>query len=284
MREVILKKLAESDDLPTLPEIILRLEKKIADPETGLNDIAKLIESDAVLSGKILKVANSVYYSGGRVEIKTIPMAVIKLGLKEIRDLTYSLNLTKLFVDNTILDTHQFWLHSLAVGLFARLIGEHLGMSKETQELSFLSGLMHDVGIMVFTYLIPDKYMKFLKKSSTQEIPLEKLELQDFLIDHPELGAYFIEKWWKVDTDVILAVRQHHFPFEGNSLQRKCSQLVNIANGICNNQGIPNGTNCYSEVFKEGAWLELGLSLEKSDIIFEDVKSSLEEAETLLTS
>lgn len=88
---------------------------------------------------------------------------------------------------------------------------------------------MHDIGIMVFCYLIPDEYIEFLRSVQDEEVPLEVREYKKFGIDHPELGAVFIKKWWQVDDHILQAVRYHHFPFVGLESDKRCEQMVHIA-------------------------------------------------------
>ena len=282
MRNEILSKLETRGDLPALPEIITRLEMLIADPEAEVQDIARLIESDPVIAGRVLKLSNSVYHGGGRETIQNVRMAVVKLGLRQVRELIYSITLTKIFIDTSVINPHQFWLHSLGVGVFAREIAAYIELSYSEQELAFLSGLMHDIGVMVFCYLIPDRYITFLRHLAKENINLNDQEIKIFDIDHPELGALFISRWWKVDENVIHGVRHHHRPFVGDDALRRIAEVVHCANGICNNHGISNGTGAPSEVFKEGAWMHLGLTLDDAENMLVEVSRSLKEAELLL--
>jgi len=45
--------------LPAFPDTIIKLQKVLDNPDTNISDIAKLIEMYPILSGNILRVANS---------------------------------------------------------------------------------------------------------------------------------------------------------------------------------------------------------------------------------
>lgn len=282
MREEILDKIEEKGDLPAFPDILMKLQKKIEDPLASKSDFAKLIEMEPTLSGNLLRLANNVYYASGRQEVKSLEVAINKLGMEEIRKMIYSLQLTELFSDNSVLDYFQFWRHCVAVANFTQRLSGYVGASKQVQDTAYLAGLLHDVGIMVFAYLMPRPYMFFLKQLSQNDNPLEEQEKVYFDIDHQELGALFIEKWWPIDPEIVHSVRYHHFPFDGNENQRQSVQLVNVADGICNNMGFTIGVDCAYGVFKDGAWDQLGMSLEDVDKIMEDVTQSMEQAMELL--
>jgi len=74
-------------------------------------------------------------------------------------------------------------------------------------ESSFLAGLMHDVGILVFDNIIPKEYFNFLtlKDLSSSDKPLELLEEEEFKIAHPEVGAEFMKRWWSLPSKVVSA-------------------------------------------------------------------------------
>ena len=51
MRNEILALLDQKGDLPSFPDVLLRLQEKIRCPNVVISDIAKLIESDISLAG-----------------------------------------------------------------------------------------------------------------------------------------------------------------------------------------------------------------------------------------
>ena len=282
MRKKILNLIEQRGDLPAFPDILIKLQKVLNDPDTGISDISNIIKLDPILAGNLLKVSNSTYYRTGYQEIDNITMAVNKLGLEKIRQMVFSLEITKLFSHSEFIDPMQFWKHGLAVANFTQLLGKYTDISQKTQDLAHLSGLMHDIGIMVFCYLIPEEYSTFIANLSTDEIPFEKQEMEMFDIDHQEVGALFIKKWWEIDEQIVNAVRFHHLPFMGTQKEKQCQQLVHLANGICTSFGHSNGVECFSDVFNTGAWEALGLSLDNVEKIMSDVQASVNQSMELL--
>ncbi len=281
MRKIILERLKNNKDIPSLPEIVVKLEELLTDPDSEISDIAKLIETEPTLSGKIITISNSVYYRGS-YKIKTIPMAVRRLGLNLIRDFVYSIILTKLFAKSSIINTQQFWIHSLAVASFSRSLATRMRLAQEEKEIAYLCGLMHDIGIIVFLYIIPEEYMDFLRLRFDLNKTLENREIQCFGIDHAELGAIFVEQYWDIDKDIVNAVKQHHFHFKGSIRENHYSQMVNIANGICNSEEINNGISSSLKVFNIDAWQKLVGNIIDTDEIIKELEVSLDEAKALL--
>ena len=281
MRKKILNLLDEKGMLPPLPDIVLKIQDMVNSPDTGIKEIAMAIEIDPVLAGRILKLSNSPFYTRSTTPIASLPVAITKIGLNMLVKIVYSLKLTSLFTDKSVLDYSQFWRHSLAVAIFTQSLSRRIRCSKEEQDMIYLAGLMHDIGIIVFGYLIVDEYSDFLKNGSEEEA-LCGQEKKIFDIDHAETGALFIEKWWKMDERVTLSVRHHHSSIQGQDKECKHEKLVQLANIICNNQGITNGTNFIPEALKDSIWEELDIPHDEEEKIMNDVQSSLAQAEEMI--
>lgn len=50
--------------LPTLPEVALKVRETVDDEDATIKDVAQIIETDAVLSARIIQIANSALYRG----------------------------------------------------------------------------------------------------------------------------------------------------------------------------------------------------------------------------
>src|SRR4051794_36460682 len=67
------------DNMPTLPDVATRALALTNDPTSRFPDLAKLIEQDAAIATRLLRVANSSAYAGGSAAVK-LPQAVVRLG------------------------------------------------------------------------------------------------------------------------------------------------------------------------------------------------------------
>ena len=82
MKEKLLKLLETKGDLPPLSDILINLEGRINDPESDIEEISGLIQTEPVLSGRLIKLSNSVLFGGGRDEVLDLNSAIMRLGLK----------------------------------------------------------------------------------------------------------------------------------------------------------------------------------------------------------
>ncbi len=279
MRDSILSLLKKHGDLPFLPDNVQKIEKKLSDPKSHISDIAGIIEIDPTLAGKVLTLANSAYYSRGMKSVSTLQSAISKLGLKEVVKIVYSIELTKLFVDTKVLDSNKFWKHSLAVANVSQILGKKADIDQDIRDLAYLAGLMHDIGVMVFCYLIPGEYADFLKEMNINKKTLQASEKEKFGIDHAELGAQFINKWWNLDERIVSSVLHHHSIGEGSASDKKCRRLLSVTNGICNNIGITNGIKSLQ---KEDNAENIGLNNDEIHELRDEIETAIKQAEDLL--
>jgi HD-like signal output (HDOD) protein len=282
-RDEILKILTEKGDLPPLPEILLKLQNLINDPESEMEEIARLIETEPVLSGRLIKLSNSVLYGGGREKARDLSEVVMRLGVKMILDLSYTLQLSNMFTGFKSFDQYKFWMHSMGVACLAQALSKKADLPFEEKQESYVCGLMHDLGIVVFEHLIPEEYSAFVKSIGPEEASLETLELEKFGIAHPELGAKFISQHWPVPPVVIHAVEHHFDPLSLNGSGLNISQLVGIANQVAVNEGITHGIGTPPEIpLDDNIYEKLGLFPDELEEIIETTVEGLDNTELLM--
>src|SRR3954470_15407538 len=69
--------------LPPMAHVLARLQRLLADPNSGLDDIADLIRLDAALTTRIIQISNSVWFGRG-MPCRTIVDAVNRVGFREV--------------------------------------------------------------------------------------------------------------------------------------------------------------------------------------------------------
>ena len=285
MKEKLIALIEEKGDLPPLPEILMTLEKKINDPDCDVVEVSGIIESEPVLSGRLIQLANSVLFGGGREKTEDLNDAVMRLGVKMVLDMAYTLKLPGLFKNAKGFNQIRFWTHSLGVAYLTRSLAYMVRIPQKEIEFAYLCGLMHDIGIVVFDHLIPDEYTPFLKQIKSSELTLAENEAETFGITHAELGARFIEKWWPVSPGLVEAIRAHHdSPGEDGNVKHIVHLLI-TANLLANQNEFSNGI-----VSDDGAPLEYGvldkldLDFSELEILIDNTKEGLEAAQALLNS
>ena len=135
--------------LPHLPRIVQEIQQVAYSSSSSVDDLAKVIERDAVISLKLISLANSAMYR--RLEkICSVRRAVPLLGFRETHGIIIAIAYKDLYnvrsIEYRVL-MENLWLHCLASACAAKAIGEKI--QGEVDKL-FLMGLLHDIGRIIF--------------------------------------------------------------------------------------------------------------------------------------
>lgn len=172
--------------LPTLPEVALQVREVVDDPDATAKQLAEIITTDAALSARLLKVANSPLYRG-RTQIDSIQMAVSRLGLVMVRNLVTSLVMEQMFQATTNrLDKRlrELWEQSTKVAAASQVIAAKLPSIKTDEAM--LAGLIHAIGVL-----------PILMKADDDGDLIRDSKKLDHLIEnlYPRLGATILKNW-----------------------------------------------------------------------------------------
>ena len=214
-------------NLPVMPSIFHQIIEVINDPRCSGKDIADVVGKDTSLSAKLLKMANSAFYSL-RTKVDTLTSAVAVIGTNQIGSLAMGLTVASFFkgIPNDLLDMESFWKHSLSCGLIARFIATHKRISNS--ERVFVGGLLHDIGrLVLYNYHAePSRYALMLSKKG--DARLYDTEYAIFGFRHATIGKVLLKKW-KLPLSLENIVAYHHNPFASNDpLEPAIVQLSDI--------------------------------------------------------
>ncbi len=207
-----LSRIAASRNLPSLPQVLLKLIEACRNEETTIRDIAKIISVDSALSARILGIVNSPFYRRAE-KISRIDDALFQLGRDSVRNIAVSASVHQVFSkvnSQSFFNMKLFWRHTLMCAVLARRLADKT--SYKAAELSFLSGILHDVGRMVLWVNFPEEYAKVLEAAGNHSGLLLEGELK-MGITHSEVGSWLLNRWG-LDVFTIDAVRYHHEPLE----------------------------------------------------------------------
>ena len=198
-------------EMPSLPTVVARLTRLIADPKTTASDINVALSSDPGLVTKILKLVNSSYYGFSR-RITTITNAVVILGFNQVRNLALSAFIFDKFAGagkDSGFDVNGFWKHSIG----AAFAGAHIAknMDPKLEEDAFICGLLHDLGKFIMAQNAPLHITMVLDRAKKKDILFHTAEQECLGYDHAQLGAVVMERWNLPET-LVDVVRYHHNP------------------------------------------------------------------------
>lgn len=172
--------------LPTLPEVALQVREAAADEDINISKLADVITSDAALTARIIKVANSPLLRASR-EIENLNMAVSRLGINYTANLATGLAMEQMFqATSDIIDERlrDVWGRSTEVAGISHVLARHFTKLKPDQ--ATLAGLVHKIGVLpILTYAEDNR--KLLKDISVLDQVID--------IASPIIGQKILEVW-----------------------------------------------------------------------------------------
>lgn len=199
------------DKIASLPSIFYELQEAVENPDSSYEEIQNLISMDPGLTARLLRIVNSPFY-GFNTRIDCISRALDVIGLKQLSDLVLSTVVVEQFkgIPARLIDMNEFWRHSIACGLGAKIIASHNGESHT--EPYFVAGLLHDIGHLAICMKAPEKAREIFRRSRMETRPVYEVELEELGFTHAEVGALLI-KMWRLSPGLQETVLCHHnFP------------------------------------------------------------------------
>jgi len=224
--------------LPTLPVLVLQVQRALANDRSGPRDIAHLIERDPVLAARVLRLANSAAFSRGD-PITTIGAAVGRLGMNHVRSLCLAVGVVRAFGNSyRRLDHQRYWQHSVAVGMVAeRLTHMSKRYAQVDGEEAYVAGLLHDVGLLVCDQFFPAEFAAIEEETDRESIGRWRVETTRLGLDHGDIGGQVLSRW-QLPAGVMEAVAAHHHPEGSSEKTEALTYMVWGAEALCSSSGL----------------------------------------------
>jgi len=177
-------------ELPTIPAVVQKLIIALRDLEVDTRKIGEQIAQDPILSAKVLRLANSSFF-GGQRSMASIDAAIALIGIQALNRLIVASGVSSSFAEIPGIDLKSFWRDALLAATAANRLAPRLGADPEE---AYVCGLLHATGHLILCQTYPDiaKFM-FAGYASVRGAELAAIESESFGIDHPTVGALWVE-------------------------------------------------------------------------------------------
>lgn len=135
-------------ELPSFPEVAVRVRKVLADEQVSNEQIARVVGSDAGLAARVFTLANSVALNRGGRTITELKTAVNRIGQNNVRTAAVSFAIAQLRRASELRhiskELEQLWQEATMVAALCHAIASRAAGINADE--SMLAGLMHNVG------------------------------------------------------------------------------------------------------------------------------------------
>jgi len=215
-------------NLPSPPAVASQILNIIQNEESSLDDLEKVIAADPALTSKLLRIANSAFYSLP-YEVGNVNRALSILGTNVIKNIALSFVIAGDLRGETesTFDFDYFWRRSVTAAVAAELV---IGLLQEQDEDIFVTALLQDIGILIIYLSKGLEYSAALERRRINGgIELIHMEREMYQFDHQQLGCTLLESW-KIPKSIVRPIRYHHHPdLAPEDIRRTCA-VLNVAN------------------------------------------------------
>lgn len=172
---------------------ILRLTQT---DEFTAEDLARTIQSDPALTGRIIKMANSAS-TAGVTQITSVSEAVVRLGVRTVRNVALGFSLVSSYRKGKCdaFDYPGYWSNSLARAVAAQTLSRELRLIQPAE--AYICALLSGIGRLALASVHPKSYSEVLNRVGRDRhgAPLSQAEREVFGIDHDEIAAAMLADW-----------------------------------------------------------------------------------------
>ena len=204
--------------LPTMPEMAIKVRDAADNPYTDIKKLAVIIGSDAALTARIIKVANSALYRGSQ-EIKDLNMALMRLGLVTTSSLAIGLAMEQMFQATTDMVDQRLravWTSSSETAGLCTMICKF--QTKLRPDMATLAGLTHKIGILPVLQFA-EHFPSLLRDGMTLDSIIQEI--------HALLGTRILTEW--NFPEEIRNVPSTHLEFSRDADKADYSDIVTVA-------------------------------------------------------
>lgn len=209
---VSIKTLIETQEFATLPPVAAKILSMLDNDDVDIREIAKVIEADASLTLKLLRVANSPLYAS-RIEVSSVHQAIMKLGLNRLTNIVLGVSIFSKFLLNTNKEAaelmEKFWWHASCTGMIAKALA--VKINRFFKENEFIGGLLHDIGKLAMIQFDSSMYKQVVDLVTEKEMHDIDAEMQIYGLTHIQVGRE-IAKLWKLPEELTTVISYHTTP------------------------------------------------------------------------
>ena len=229
------------EKIPALPQVLVKLLEICQSDDADFHQISRIVSQDPAISGRILALANSAFYSTVN-NVSTLERALLVLGTDALKSLIINVAVQQFFDSFDKKHTpflKAFWRTSLCCALLSKSFASLTNYASPEQ--AYLAGLLHNVGSLVLHSQFPERYETMLDSDGgiTEGRDIAIAEMREFDVNHCDLGAELLSRWG-IDQLICDAVSYHHESAEGVGDAHHLLKLVTLAATLSEAQALQN--------------------------------------------
>ncbi len=188
-------------ELPSFPDVAVRVRKVLADEQVSNDQIARVVGSDAGLAARVFTLANSVALNRGGRTISELKTAVNRIGHNNVRTAAVSYAIAQLRraaeLRHIAKELEELWQEATMVAALAYAVASRA--TRINADECMLAGLLHNVG-KIYILARANRHGNLFKDPATVS-----QVMRDW---HSNVGKAIVENWGFPDQ-ISEAIAEH---------------------------------------------------------------------------
>jgi two-component system, cell cycle response regulator len=224
MTAAILEKIRTAENLPSLPAVAVQVLKMTQADDVSVAEIARVIQQDPALTGRLLKIVNSSLFGMSR-QISSLQQAMVVLGLRTVKVMILSFSLVDTMRARKpgAFDFSAYWRRSLTTASASRLLAERV--RRTIADEAFVSGLLCDLGMLAAYHCAKNIYTPVVIKYEAGHEPLQVVEQQVLGVTHESMSKELLNHWGLPDA-LCRTVLTHHAAVDAPTPSQDPTEVV----------------------------------------------------------
>lgn len=215
----------EEITFPTFLDITFQVRTALKDPNLNVDQLAKLVGAEPLMSTKIIRMANSVALNPSGREVADVKSAIVRVGMEAVRTVSFAVAMEQLLKSKQMQVfeglSQRLWEHTSHVAALSRTLARKI--AKINGDEAMFAGLVHDLGVF---YLMS-------RAVSFPDLVNNKAELHGLLIGwHDNIGHALLSALGSPES-ILAAVQEHETDRKISDL-KTLSDVLYVANKIAN--------------------------------------------------
>jgi len=271
------ERIKKIDRLPAIPDMPSRILAVRDNPESTVDDLVVIIETDISLSAQIIRYSNSAMFNNAEA-VTSLKDAIFRvLGYETVLHLALGYALGRVFKlpETGPLGQKDFWKHATYSAALVQQLSTAMPRNiRPKPGMAYLAGLLHDIGFLVLNLFSPNEHTWLNKMiTANPDASILKMELRLLGTSHNELGAWLMEAW-NMPKELSITVAEHHnLSYDGP--HATYANLLNLSERLLKMHGMSDAD---TDEIPDELLAKLGLTEED---VFEITDEVLQGSETL---
>jgi HD-like signal output (HDOD) protein len=182
----LLDRVAEVCPLPKSADRLLELT---GSERASIPEVARVIATDPALAAAVLRIANSAIFGGGKID--RLETAVMRMGLRDLRDMAAAMSLFAAFRNRgeLLVNLHD---RSVVAGAVAHRLAKVLGGIQPN--VAFTTGLLSEIGAMACLSVDGKEYSQIWKTTEPCSEERTRLERERYGGSTYLIGGRFLDR------------------------------------------------------------------------------------------